>query len=106
MGIIEYLRQFRIGGYAMFDFTLAFVGIYLLSPLLSKVFLKMRIKIPKRNWLFLTLPIAILVHLLIGSMTPMTKYVIDIHGHYVLKVVMIALLVLGLRRITIIKKHR
>ena len=101
---IEFLRQFRIGEYAIFDLAVAFLGIYLLSSLLSKMFLKIRIDIPKRNWLFLTLPIGIVAHLIFGHMTPMTKNFLDIHGHYILKTLIIILLILGLRNIKIIKK--
>jgi hypothetical protein len=101
---IEFLRQFRIGGYAVFDFVVAFGGIYLLSSLLSKVFLKIGVNIPKINWIFLTLPIGITTHLLIGRMTPMTKNFIDLHGHYILKIVILILLVIGLRDIKIVKK--
>jgi len=104
MSIIEFLRQFRLGGYAIFDFAIAFLGIYLLSPLLSKIFRKIRIDIPKRNWLFLTLPISILAHLLVKNITPMTKYFIDIHGHYILKLLILVLLILGVKGIKIIKK--
>ena len=74
---IEFLRQFRFSGYAIFDFAAAFLGIYLLSPLLSKAFLKLRIDIPKRNWMFLVLPIGIVSHLLAGNITPMTRDFID-----------------------------
>ena len=102
---LEYLRQFRIGGYATFDLAVSFVGIYLLSPLLSKLFLKFRIEIPKRNWLLLTLPIGILVHLLTGNMTLMTKDFLDIHSHYVLKILILGLLILGIRGIKITKKN-
>lgn len=101
---IEFLRQFRIGEYAIFDLAVAFLGIYLLSSLLSKMFLKLRIDIPKRNWIFLTLPIGIAAHMIFGNMTPMTKNFLDIHGHYVLKILIIGLLILGLRNIKIIKK--
>lgn len=101
---IEFLRQFRIGEYAIFDLVVAFLGIYLLSSLLSKMFLKLRVDIPKRNWLFLTLPIGIVAHLISGHMTPMTKNFLDIHGHYILKTLIIILLILGLRNIKIIKK--
>jgi len=62
--MIEFLRQFRFGGYAFFDLIVAFLGVYLLSPLLSKIFLKIKIYIPKSNWIFLTLPIGILIHIL------------------------------------------
>ncbi|MBU0546506.1 hypothetical protein KKA13_04625 [Patescibacteria group bacterium] len=76
---------------------------YLLAPLLSKLFLKLRINIPKRNWLFLTLPIGVVVHLLVGKITPMTKYFLDIHGHYILKIIILGLFFLGLRGIKIVK---
>ena len=102
---IEFLRQFRFSGYAIFDFIAAFLGIYLLSPLLTKLFLKLRIDIPKHNWLFLTLPIAVLTHLLVGNITPMTRDFIDIHDHYVLKVIIICLFILGLRGVKIVKKN-
>jgi hypothetical protein len=104
MNPIEFLRQFRLGGYAIFDFAVAFLGIYLLSPLLSKIFLKLRIDIPKLNWLFLTLPISIIVHLLIGQTTLMTKNFLDIHDHYILKILILGLLILGIKGIKIIKK--
>lgn len=104
MNPIEFLRQFRLDGYAIFDFAVAFIGIYLLSPLLSKIFLKLRIDVPKRNWLFLTLPISVIVHLLIGQTTLMTKNFLDIHGHYILKILILILLIFGIKGIKIIKK--
>lgn len=100
---IEFLRQFRFGGYAIFDFAVAFLGIYLLSPLLSKIFLKLRIDIPKQNWLFLTLPISIFAHLLVGKITPMTKDFIDIHNHYILKILILSLLIFGIKGVKIVK---
>ncbi len=104
MNSLELLRQFRVGGFAIFDFVAAFLGIVLLSPLLSKIFLKLRIIIPKKNWLFLTLPISVVVHLAVGTITPMTRDFLDLHGHYILKIVIFGLLFLGLRDIKIIKK--
>ena len=101
---IEFLRQFRIGGYAIFDFLAVFLGMYLLSPLLSKLFLKIRVDIPKHNWLFLALPIGILVHLLIGNITPMTRDFIALDGHYILKIFILGLVVMGLRGVKIVKK--
>lgn len=104
MTTLEFLRQFRFFGYAIFDIAVSFIGIYLLSGLLSKLFLKIRVKIPKQNWLFLTLPVGILIHLLIGKITPMTRNFLDIHSNYGLKIIILILLFLGLRRIKIIKK--
>lgn len=72
MTTIEFLRQFKLGEYAIFDLVASFFGIYLLSPFLSKIFKKIRLDIPKVNWLYLTLPIGILAHILVGNITPMT----------------------------------
>ncbi len=99
MDAITYLRQFRFTGYAVFDFAAAFLGLFLLSPVLSKLAGKAGLEIPRINWLYLTLPIGISTHLLIGNITPLTKNFIDLRGHYVLKTVMIGLVYLGLRNI-------
>jgi len=96
---ITYLRQFRITGYAVFDFAAAFLGIFLLSPVLSKLAGKAGLEIPKINWLYLTLPIGTATHLLTGNITPLTKNFIELRGHYGLKAVMIGLVFLGLRNI-------
>jgi hypothetical protein len=101
---IEFLRQFRVGGYSLFDFATAFLGIYIFSLLFSKLFRKLRLDIPKKSWMLLTLPIGIAAHLIVGRITPMTKNFLDIHGHYVLKILIISLLLLGIRGIKIIDK--
>lgn len=95
--MIEKLREYRIGEYAIFDLTTAFLGMYLLAPWLSKLLLKVGIEIPKENWLFLTLPLAILIHLLIGTRTLMVKNFLNLQGYYDLKVLILVLLILGLR---------
>lgn len=100
---IDYLRQFRIGPYAIFDFTATFVGIALLAPLLSWLFVKCRIDIPKRSWYFWALPLSIITHLLVGTITPMTKHFLDMEGHYLLKILMIGLVILGFRGVKILK---
>ena len=104
MTTIDLLRQYRLGGYAIFDFALSFLVVYLLSPLLSKLFRKIRVDIPKRSWLFFTLPFSISIHLLTGNLTPMTINFIDMNGHYILKILIIVLSILGLKGIKIIKK--
>ncbi len=103
---IAFLRQFRLGDYAIFDFAVSFLGFYLLAPLLSKLFLKIRVDIPHQNWLYLTLPIGIVSHLLTGKITPLTRDFIDLQGHYIVKIMIIGLLFLGLRGIKIIKKNK
>ncbi len=92
---IEYLRSFRLAGYALFDFTLAFFGMALAAPLLSWLFKKMGILVPKKNWVILTLPISVLAHVLAGNYTPLTKNFLDPSGHYFVKLIILACCVLG-----------
>ncbi len=99
---IENLRQYRLGGYAIFDLLASFLGIYLLSPLLSKIFLKLGIEIPKQNWLFLTLPLGIVAHLLAGTITPMTKDFLSPNTHYFLKLLVLISLIFGLKGIRVV----
>ncbi|MCX6731200.1 MAG: hypothetical protein NTZ55_05110 [Candidatus Roizmanbacteria bacterium] len=93
MPTIQFLRSFRFGEYAYFDFIAAFLGIYLLSPLLVRLFLSLRVKTSKKTWLFLTLPLSILIHLLVHNITPMTRDFMDLHGHYGIKILTIGLLI-------------
>lgn len=95
MNIIDTLRQYRIGEFAIFDLVVAFLGVFLLAPLLSKLFRKFGLEISRRSWLLWTIPIGIVTHLLIGRMTPLTRDLLDLHGHYLAKAVIIGLLVLG-----------
>jgi hypothetical protein len=96
MNIIDFLRQFRLGGFAVFDFAVAFLGIFLMAPVLSKIFRKLGLEISRRSWVFLTLPIGIMVHILIGKITPMTREFLDPSGHYLLKMIIAVLFILGL----------
>jgi hypothetical protein len=98
---IEFLRQFRIYEYALFDIAVSFLGIFLLAPLLSKIFLKFGLEVPKISWIFLTLPLGILVHLLVGSFTPMTRNFIDPQGHYILKLLILSSLIFGIKNIIV-----
>lgn len=100
---LEYLRQFRFSGYAIFDLVVSFLGIYLLSPILSKIFLKFNLEIPRTSWLFFTLPLGLLIHLLTGNLTLMTQNFMNPHGHYILKIVILIFLILGLKGIKIIR---
>jgi len=104
MDAITYLRQFRLTGYAVFDFAAAFLGVFLLSPFLSKLSRKIGLEIPKRNWLYLTLPLGVGAHLISGKITPLTKDFLDPHGHYILKIVIIGSLVPGLMNIKRVNK--
>lgn len=104
MFTIEYLRHFRFLGYAIFDLTVAFLGMALLAPILSWLLRKVGIIVPKVNWVWMTLPIGIGAHLLVGRMTPMTVQFLNPNGDYVLKAIIGVMFVLGLVGIKRIKK--
>lgn len=98
---IEYLRSFRIAGYAVFDLISAFAGVYLLAPLLSRLFLKIGVVVPRSSWMLLTLPLGVLIHIIVGTETMMVKNFLDINGHYGIKILMVVLTCLGLLRVNL-----
>jgi hypothetical protein len=99
---IEYLRSFRIFEYAIFDLLASFLGIFLLSPLLTKLFLKINISIPLSSWLYLTLPLSILIHIAVGNYTKMTQNFLDLNSNYFLKIFIFTLIYFGLKGIKLI----
>ncbi|MEI7512485.1 MAG: hypothetical protein WCK01_03430 [Candidatus Uhrbacteria bacterium] len=101
MTTIEYLRQYKVGEYALFDFAASFLGMLILAPLLSWLCKKAGIIVPKKNWVIFTLPLSIIAHVLVGKITPMTRDFLDPSGHYILKIVIVACLIfsfVGLKR--------
>jgi hypothetical protein len=96
---IETLRAPHIFGYAIFDLVATFIGIYLLAPVLTRIFLKLGLNIPRSSWLMFALPLGIIIHLLVGNITPMTRDFLDLNGHFMLKILIIALTILGVRGI-------
>lgn len=101
---LDFLRSFRLGEYSIFDLSVSFLGIWLLSPLLSKLFKLFKLDIPKLSWMFFTLPIGLLTHILINQDTLMTKYFLDPSSHYLLKLFIIGSFILGIRGIKVITK--
>ena len=101
---IEFLRSFKLIDYAIFDFVASFLGIYLLSPILTKLFSIIKLKVTRKSWLLLTIPVSILVHYLVGNITPMTEDFLNLNAHYVLKGIIILMTYLGIKDIKIIKK--
>ncbi len=95
---IEYLRSFRIGNLAVFDFSTTYLGIYLLVPLLNKLITFTGRQLTHWQWMLLVLPISILFHLATGNMTPLTKLAIDPYSGYFFKIILLAMLYFGLRK--------
>lgn len=104
MEIIDLLRQFRIGPFAIFDFVVSYLGIYLLANRLTAIALKVHLKISRKQWLWLVLPISIVFHLIFAQDTPMTMMVTDISGFYLVKIVILFMLFMGLKDTKIVRK--
>ncbi|MFH1767500.1 MAG: hypothetical protein ABH826_05470 [Patescibacteria group bacterium] len=104
MNIFIWLRQFRVAGYAIFDLTASFLVVYFLAPYLTKLFRKLGVAIPRSSWLFLILPIAIIVHKIFGISTPLTEQFFFLDGFISIKIFVLLLLVMGLKDIRAVKR--
>ncbi|MCA9388940.1 hypothetical protein KC644_04280 [Candidatus Berkelbacteria bacterium] len=93
--IIQFLRQFKIGQFAVFDLVTAFLGVWLVSPWLSAGMAKLGLIVPRSSWLWWTLPLGTLVHIIIGTNTPLTSYVLDPKGYYLWKLALVILILIG-----------
>lgn len=94
MILITYLRTFRIGPFAIFDFAASYLLVYLLAPFLQKLGLKLS----REQILWLTLPVSILVHLVFQTHTPLTKMFLDPYGSYWVKALVAFMLVMAFRK--------
>lgn len=101
MGIIETLRQFRIGPFTIFDTATAFLGIFLIAPFLTKLFLLVHVYIPRSAWLWFTIPIGEIFHLIIRQETPVMKMLTNPNGDYIAKIALLVLILVGLSQIRI-----
>ncbi len=99
MGFIEVLRQFRVGTFSVFDFVTAYLGIFILALILSKLFPKINTHIPMSSWVWLTLPIGVVVHLILQIDSPLIKMLFDLNGSYLVKIVLLFMLFMGFRGI-------
>lgn len=94
--LIGWLREYRLGPFSIFDTGGALLGVYVLAPLLSRIFKKFGLKVERIQWLFLTLPFSVVFHIAIGLETPLVKMVIDQSDYVVVKIALIILVLLGL----------
>jgi hypothetical protein len=92
--MITFLRSFRVGPFAVFDFTVSYVAVYFLAPYLSRLFALVGIHINREQWLWLTLPIALLAHLILGTNTPLTKMFLNTSGDWIIKLVILFMLIM------------
>jgi len=99
MNIVEFLRQYRIGGFAIFDFVVAYGGFLLLSPIIIKLFQKINVQMTWVNIMWLVLPLSIVAHIIFGNQTPLTKMFLNPHDYYFVKILIVFMVYMGLRKV-------
>ena len=104
MDSISILRQYKIGPFALFDTALAYLGIILISPLLSKISSLVQVSIMKKSWIWLTLPLSILFHVLFNQNTPLTTMFMNPDDFIVVKIIVVSMAYMGIKDIKIIRK--
>ena len=98
---IEYLRQFRIGQFTLFDTVTAYVGILILSPLLTWLAARLHLKIPVISWVWFTLPLSVIFHIIFRQSTPLMK-ILENPGQfpfYIVIFILLAMTYMGFRNI-------
>lgn len=94
MDIITFLRSFRIGPFAIFDFAASYLVTYLVGPYLKKI----GIPVTREQLLWWTLPLSILVHIAVGRITPLTELFLAKNDGYLIKGVVILMILIGFLR--------
>lgn len=103
MDYIALLRQFRIGPFAVFDTVLGYIGILILSPLLTKLFAQIQVRIPWSSWLWWMLPISVVFHLLFRQHTPLIQTLSQAPGFLVVSAMLLFMTFMGARNCSFIK---
>lgn len=96
---IEFLRQFRVGPFAIFDFVVAYGGLLLLSPIIIKLLQKVHVQMTWVNIMWLVLPLSIIAHVLSGHHTPLTKMFLNPSDYYFLKILIVFMVYMGFRKV-------
>lgn len=98
---IEYLRQFRVGQFTIFDTVAAYIGVLILSPVLTLLMSKLHLKISTVSWLWFTLPLSVAFHIAFHQSTPLTKILANPGNFqfYVVTFVLFGMTYMGFKKI-------
>lgn len=99
---LEYLRQFRVGPFTIFDTLASYIGILILSPILTWLMSRLRLKIPTISWLWFTLPLSVLFHIIFHQSTPLIKILAN-PGQaqfYIAIIVLLAMTYMGFKKVS------
>lgn len=99
---LEYLRQFKIEQFAIFDTVISYIGVLILSPVLTRLMSILKLKIPTSSWLWFTLPLSVLFHFIFHQSTPLMKILANYRHFqfYVAITVLFAMIYMGFKKIS------
>jgi len=103
---VAYMRTFRIGPLSAPDLLVPYLLVYLIAPLLSRLAARfLGLRVTRAAWMWLMLPFSVILHLVLRLDTPFELIALDPHGHYLAKIVLLAMIILGLRGISLVRKQ-
>lgn len=105
MDTITFLRQFRVGPIAIFDVVVSYIGIFLLSPFLTILAWKAGLSISRKSWLWLTIPVGVIFHLIFNQQTALNKMLVNPINNLFATVVVIIMVYMGVKDIQRVKKN-
>lgn len=97
MDTLQFLRQFRIGPFAIFDTVISYIGIYLLAPMLTKFVQKFGLNISRTGWLWLMFPLSVIFHFIFRQQTPFMKLLVNPESYYIGPIILLCMLYMGLK---------
>jgi len=100
MDIISTLRQFKIGPFAIFDTVISYLGLFLIAPILTKIFRGVHLEISRASWLWFVLPLSVVFHFFFSQQTPLIKLLVSSNG-YVAIIILLAMVYMGARTIRV-----
>ena len=102
--ILTFLRHYRLGSFSFIDTATAYLGVYILAPYLSKFFsAHFRISITRAGWLWLVLPLAFIVHILLGLHTAFVTMILTPQGYFIPKLGLVISTIMGIKNIKKVK---
>lgn len=94
MNILTFLRSFRIEPFAIFDFALTYLIAYAIGPYLKKI----GIPLSREQFMYLILPLSLLVHYIFKQETPLTKMVLTPNDYFIWKGIIIFMIIMAIIR--------
>lgn len=104
--MLDKLRSYKVFGYAVFDLVVTLVVAAYLTPFVNKYIMVpgFKVTLTPHQMMMLSIPLGVVVHKVTNTSTPMTEQAFDPHGHMILKIVLIALVLVvicGAKRVTV-----